>query len=502
MRAESVQGFRTRQGSALWEKANGRGPVGFCADELPALCRGRLKRRSISVFPRLAGSLVLLVMLAPSLQAAGVKLPALKIHTLQLSNGLRAVMVNRGTAPVITLEMWYHVGSRDEKPGERGIAHLLEHLMFDGTKTLGRHFSDYIVRVGGIDNAYTTTDATVFWETMPTSNLPVALWLEADRMHNLDITRETLDNERHVVEEERRRRYLNPPYGTVIPTLYAHAFDVSPYHFLPIGLVRDVNDATVKEMRKFYRTYYVPNNATVVIAGKFSVEEAEQDIRKYFGPIPSGTRPVSPRIPVEPPQTSERKVDMTRDVALPAFVEAFHIPADGTVDSYPLRLISRVLSGGDTGLIYHQLVYQKELALQAQSSANFSEDPNLFFVFAVMNAGHTAAQGEAAVASILKRLRDNALPERELQKAKNEVLFDLASSREDSKDLAEQMGYDSVVLNRPDLINTEARQFLAVTPKQIQAVARKYFVRSNMTLLKVRPGKDGGATAPLQAGAH
>lgn len=483
-------------------KADGSGNRWVYADKLPALGRGRLKRFPISIFPRLAGVLGMLVVLAPSLAAAGVKLPALKIHTLQLSNGLHAVMVNRGDAPVITVEVWYHVGSRDEKNGQRGIAHLLEHLMFDGTKTLGRHFSDYIVRVGGIDNAYTTTDTTVFWETMPTSNLSVALWLEADRMHNLDITKGMLDNERQVVEEERRRRYSNPPYGTVIPTLYAHAFTVSPYHYLPIGLVRDVDAATVKEMRKFYRTYYVPNNATVVIAGKFSVEEAERDIRKYFGPIPSGTRPVSPRIPVEPPQTSERMVHMTREVALPAFVEAFHIPADGTPDSYPLRLISRVLSGGDTGLVYHQLVYQKELALQAQSSANFSEDPNLFFVFAVMNAGHTPAQGEAAVASILKRLRDKPLPDRELRKAKNEVLFDLASSREDSKDLAEQLGYDSVVLGQPDLVNTEAKRFLAVTPQQIQTVARQYFERRNMTILEVRPGKDHQGTSPSPAGVH
>ena len=461
-----------------------------------------MKRRSISIFPRAFGLLVLLALLVPCLQAAGVKLPVLKIHTLRLPNGLHAVMVNRGQSPVITVEVWYHVGSRDEKPEHLGFAHLLEHLMFDGTQTLGRHFSDYIVRVGGIDNAYTTTDATVYWETMPTSNLPVALWLEADRMHNLDISQQNLNNEREVVEEERRRRYSNPPYGTVIPTLYEHAFTVSPYQHLPIGLVRDVDGATVSEIRDFYHTYYVPNNATVVIAGKFSVDEAERYLRKYFGSIPSGTRPVSPSIAVEPPQTSERVVDMTRDVALPAFVEAFHIPADGTPDSYPLRLASRILSAGDTGLIYHQLVYQKELALEAQSSANFSEDPNLFFVFAVMEAGHTPAEGEAAVASILKRLQDKPLSHQELQEARNQVLFDLASNREDSKDLAEQLGYDSVVLNDPDLINTEAERFLAVTAEQVQAAARKYFVRRNMTLLEVRPGKNGQSTASLQAGSH
>ncbi len=464
--------------------------------------RGRLKIRSIRVFARILGALILLAVLAPRLSAAGIKLPPLKIQTLQLPNGLRAVMVNRGEAPVVTLEVWYHVGSRNEVQGKTGIAHFLEHLMFDGTKTLGRHFSDYIVRVGGIDNAYTTTDATVYWETMPASNLPVALWLEADRMRNLDISQATLDNERSVVEEERRRRYESPPYGTVIPTLYAHAFTVSPYRHLPIGSVDDVSRATVSEIRDFYNTYYVPNNATIVIAGKFSVDEAEKYIRKYFAAIPAGALPATRQIPVEPPQTAERTVTMTRDVALPAFVEAYHIPADGTPDSYPLRLASRILSGGDSGMIYHQLVYEKQLALEAQSSADFSEDPNLFFVFAVMNSGHSLAEGEAAVDAILKRLQEKPLAAKELQKARNQVLFDLASDREKSKDLAEQLGYDTVVLNNPELINTEAERFLAVTGAEVQAAARKYFAPRNRTLLEVHPRENGPVTTALSEGGR
>jgi zinc protease len=462
--------------------------------------RGRLKIRSIRVFARILGALILLAVLAPRLSAAGIKLPPLKIQTLQLPNGLRAVMVNHGEAPVITVEVWYHVGSRNEVQGKTGVAHFLEHLMFDGTKTLGRHFSDYIVRVGGIDNAYTTTDATVYWETMPASNLPVALWLEADRMRNLDISQATLDNERSVVEEERRRRYESPPYGTVIPTLYEHAFTVSPYQHLPIGSVDDVSRATVSEIRDFYNTYYVPNNATIVIAGKFSVDEAEKYIRKYFAAIPAGALPAARPIPIEPPQTAERTVTMTRDVALPAFVEAYHIPADGTADSYPLRLASRILSGGDSGMIYHQLVYEKQFALEAQSSADFSEDPNLFFVFAVMNSGHTLAQGEAAVDAILKRLQGKPLAAKELQKARDQVLFDLASDREKSKDLAEQLGYDTVVLNNPEMINTEAERFLAVTGEEVQAAARKYFAPRNRTLLEVHPRENGPVTTALSEG--
>ena len=461
-----------------------------------------MKRPSLKVFAQLLEAVVLLLLLTPRLVAGGVKLQPLDIHTLELPNGLRAVMVNRGDAPVITVEVWYHVGSRNEKPGKTGIAHFLEHLMFDGTTTLGHHFSDYIVRVGGIDNAYTTTDATVYWETMPSTNLPVALWLEADRMRNLDITPSNLENERAVVEEERRRRYGNPPYGEVIPALYEHAFTVSPYRHLPIGTVDDVSRATVSEIRDFYNTYYVPNNATIVITGKFSVGEAERYIREYFGKIPAQPLPATTSVPVEPVQTVPRVVGINRDVALPAFVEAYHIPADGTPDSYPLRLASRILSAGDSGLIYHQLVYQQQIALEADTSAAFSEDPNLFFVFAVLNGGHSLAEGEAAVEAILKQLQEKPPSSRELQKAKDQVLFELASDRENSKDLAEQLGYDWVVVGDPVLINTEAARFMAVTAQEVQAAARKYFVPSNRTLLEVRPSSAGQVAAILQTGEH
>jgi zinc protease len=433
------------------------------------------------------GAIAVFLFLSIGSAWGAVRIPALKIDTLELPNGLDAVMVERPGAPVVTVEMWYHVGSKDEQPGKTGLAHLFEHLMFDGTTTLGSHFSDYIVRAGGIDNAYTTEDATVFWETMPSSNLPVALWLEADRMRHLNLSQGVLDNEREVVNEERRWRFENPPYGDVIEMLYQNAFTVSPYRHRPIGSVKDVNSATLQEVKQFYDTYYVPNDATVVVVGDFSPERAEALIKEYFRPIPRGTRPISSDIPVEPPQTAERVVKLVQDVALPAFVEAYHIPADGTPDSYPLELASKILSAGDSALIYHKLVYKQQLALQADSSANFSEDPNLFWVFAVMNPGHTLAEGEAAVASVLDRMKNRPPSEQEIQRAKNQVLFELAQDEETSESLAEELGYDAVILKDPDLVNTEAARYLAVTPEEVQAVMKKYFVDRNMTLLEVHP---------------
>ena len=428
----------------------------------------------------------LLLLLQPA--AAAVKLPHTLIHSSVLENGLRTLIVESHEAPVIDVQVWYHVGSKNEAPGKTGFAHLFEHLMFDGTKNLSANqFSDYIIRAGGIDNAYTTEDATVFWETFPSNLLPVVLWLEADRMRNLDITDHVFSNERQVVEEERRMRFDNPPYGTVVETLYRNAFTVHPYGHMTIGSMQDLDRASVDDVREFYDTYYVPNNATVVIVGDVDWQEAEALVRKYFGPIARGTRPLANHIPQEPPQTARRVVKMDLNVALPAFIEGYHMPADGTPDAYPLRLASKILSDGDSSRIYRRLVYERQIALQAESTGNFTEDPNLFFVFAVLNAGHTPAEGEAEVEAELDRLKSQLVSPEELEKAKNQILRDFVLTRQTTESRAEELGYAAVILKDPELVNTELQRFLAVTQQDIQRVARKYFVPHNMTVVEVHP---------------
>jgi len=434
-----------------------------------------------------------------------VRLPHTDIHTFFLSNGLQACIVADHQAPVVSVQVWYHVGSKDETPGKTGFAHLFEHLMFDGTTNLAsEQFSDYIVRAGGVDNAYTTEDATVFWETVPSTLLPVVLWLEADRMRNLDITAKVFNNEREVVKEERRQRFDNQPYGDVVETLYAHAFTVHPYHHMTIGSMADLERASLADIRDFYDTYYVPNNATLVIVGDVDPQEAEAQVRKYLEPLSPGGqpaeagkaaqagKPLERHIPVEPPQTAERIAKMELNVALPAFVEGYHMPADGTPDAYPLRLASKILSDGESSRIYRRLVYDKQIALEAQSTGNFTEDPNLFFVFAIMNAGHTPAEGEAEVAAELARLRTQRVAPQELDKAKNQILRDFIITRQSSQTRGEELGYAAVVLKDPELLNTELGRFLAVTAEDIQRVAQQYFVPQNLTLVEVFPRAEAG----------
>ncbi len=428
-----------------------------------------------------------------------MNLPHTTFHTVVLPNGLRALMVEDHEAAVVSVEVWYHVGSKDEGPGRTGFAHLFEHLMFEGTKNLGpEEFSDHIVRSGGLDNAYTTEDTTVFWETVPSSQLPVALWLEADRMRDLRITEKVFKNEKEVVKEERRQRFDNQPYGNVVETLYQHAFTVHPYRHMPIGSMEDLDRATVADVQEFYDLYYVPNNATLVIAGDFDSREAESLVRTYFAPLALGKLPLERKIPAEPVQTAKRVVILTLNVALPAFVEGYHMPADGTPDAYPLRLAAKLLSEGESSRIYRRLVYERQIALEAESTGNFTEDPNLFFVFAIMNPGHAAAEGEAEVERELERLKVELVAPQELAKAKNQILRDFILSRQTTQSRGEELGYAAVVLKDPDLLDAELARFLGVNSEDIRRVAGKYFVPENLTLVEVRP--QGSAQGEPAAG--
>ncbi|MBI4165847.1 MAG: insulinase family protein, partial [Acidobacteria bacterium] len=253
---------------------------------------------------------------------------------MTLPNGLRAHFIVKRDAPVISVQVWYHVGSKNETPGRTGFAHLFEHLMFEGTRNIPHgQFSTYIVSAGGVDNASTTEDYTLYWETIPSSLLPVALWLEADRMRNLDISERSFNTEREVVKEERRMRFENPPYGTVVETLYRLAYTVHPYAHTPIGSMEDLDHASLSDIQAFYDKYYVPENATLVITGDFEPAEARALVEKYFGPLARGSASGVRNIPPEPIQTAKRRLQITRNVALPAYIAGYHMPADGTPDA-------------------------------------------------------------------------------------------------------------------------------------------------------------------------
>src|SRR5207244_991104 len=287
-----------------------------------------------------------------------------------------------------------------------------------------------ISSVGGQSNAYTTDDETVFWETFPAQYLPMILWLEADRMATLRIDKDTFVNEREVVKEERRMRVENQPYGRLNEIIYDQAFTVHPYKHPTIGSMEDLEAASVEDVRDFYRTYYVPSNATMAIVGDFDSAQALALVTQYLGRVPKAEREVPRDIPQEPLQTAEKRVTLQEPWPLPAVVVAYHITFDGNPDSYPLHIAAKVLSDGQSSRIYQKLVYETQMAVAAFGQTHLIEDPNLFYAVAILQPGHTAEEAATALITELDRLKTDPISEHELQRAKNQFARDYISMRE------------------------------------------------------------------------
>lgn len=423
----------------------------------------------------------------------GVSLPKpLDYREQTLSNRLKLITHEDHSTPVINLQVWYHVGSKDEKKGRTGFAHLFEHLMFRGSGNVApEEHSRRITNVGGVDNAYTTTDVTVYWQTLPSNYLEMALWLEADRMASLNVSEEAFTSEREVVKEERRTRVENSPYGDLVELLYKNAFDVHPYKQITIGSMEDLNNATIADVREFYQTYYVPNNATLVIAGDFKTEQALEWTRKYFEKIPRGSKPIVRTEDREPKHTKERRITHQKAVPLPAYVAGYYVPEDGHPDSYPLVVASQVLSEGRSSRIYQSLVYEKQLAIQAQSSGNFTEDPNLFFAILIMNQGQSIEEGEKALNAELDRVMKEPVSDNELLKAKNQIRAQYILERQTVEQKARHLGHAAVLHKDTATADRELELFLKVTKEDIMRVAKTYFKAENRTVLMVVPPKQG-----------
>src|SRR3954454_3300139 len=306
--------------------------------------------------------------------------PKLQYDISTLPNGLTVVLSEDHSTPIVHLGVWYHVGSKNEKKGRTGFAHLFEHMMFKGSKNVGpEEHTSVIASVGGQSNAYTTDDETVFWQTLPAQYLPLAAWLEADRMATLRVDKDNFVNERQVVKEERRMRVDNQPYGRLNEIIYDQAFTTHPYKHPTIGSMEDLEAASIEDVREFYQTYYVPENAVLTVVGDFDMAQALQLVTQYFGRVPKALKPVPRDIPKEPVQTKERRFTIEEAWPLPAVVVAYHVTYDGHPDSYPLHITAKILSDGESARITRDLFYTRRIALSAYGPGNITEDPNLFY---------------------------------------------------------------------------------------------------------------------------
>jgi zinc protease len=448
---------------------------------------GRSLRTASRLVKTFALALALQAMAAAAAQAA-VRPPKLEYEITKLPNGLTVILSEDHSTPIVHLQLWYHVGSKNEKPGRTGFAHLFEHMMFKGSKNVetDQHTS-MISGVGGQSNAYTTEDTTVFWETVPAQYLPLILWLEADRMATLRVDESTFKTERDVVKEERRMRVDNQPYGRLSEIIYDQAFTVHPYKHPTIGSLEDLEAASIADVRDFYQTYYVPSNATMVLVGDFESDTALDLVTQYVGRVPASGRPVPRDIPKEPPQRRERRVTLEESWPLPAVVVSYHITYDGHPDSYPLHIASKVLSDGNSSRIYQSLVYDRQLALAAFGGGNIIEDPNLFFAVAIVQPGKTPEEAEKALIAELDRLKSEPLSAHELERAKNQFARDYIIGRESNQQKAAHLAHAAVIHNDIKTADGEFDIFMNITAADVQRVAREYFTPENRMILRIMP---------------
>jgi zinc protease len=429
---------------------------------------------------------------------AAVRPPKLQYETFKLANGATVILSEDHSTPIVHLQLTYHVGSKNERPGRTGFAHLFEHMMFKGSKNVEPEaHTSLIASVGGQSNAYTTDDETVFWETAPAQFLPLMLWLEADRMASLRIDQSTFTNEREVVKEERRMRIDNQPYGRLNEIIYDQAFTTHPYKHPTIGSMKDLEAASIGDVRDFYNTFYVAANVTIVLVGDFEMAQGRQLVEQFIGRVPGSDRPVPREIPKEAAQTRERRVTLETPWPLPAVVVAHHITYDGHPDSYPLHIASKVLSDGQSSRIYQKLVYDKQLAVAAFGGANLIEDPNLFYAVAIVQPGHTPEEAIEALIGELERLKSEPISEHDLQRTKNQFARDYILGRESNQQKALQLAHASVFHNDLTSADGEFEIFQNIKAADVQRVAQTYFTADNRLVLTLMPS---ARTSSGQAG--
>ncbi len=432
----------------------------------------------------------LLLVLAPAARAADVV-------EATLDNGLRVLLLEDHRSPVITSQVWYRVGSRNERPGLSGLSHYLEHMMFKGTPKYGpRVYSRLLEEQGARENALTGQDATVYFATIAAEKIDLVLDLEADRMRDLLLEPREVDSERKVIMEERRTRSDDDPVGALAEELNAVAFKAHPYRIPPIGFVTDIPQLAAEDLRAWYDTYYRPNNALLVLVGDFAAADMLARVRARFGGIPRGPEPPPVRI-VEPEQRGERRVWVRKEAQLPVIFIGYHAPNHRSADSYVLEVVSTILSGGRASRLSRGLVYEQRLALDAGGDyTRLSVDPDLFTFYATVLPEKSVDEVERALQAEVERLRSEPVGEEELARAKNQLEAAFVFRQDSVYERAATLGrYE--LCGGWRLRDDYLRGIRAVSAQDVTGVARRYFVPDHQTtaiLVPVPPA----ASAPAR----
>jgi len=413
----------------------------------------------------------------------------------KLKNGLRVILSEDHSAPTYSIAVTYNAGSRDERPGRTGFAHLFEHMMFQGSENVGKgeHFI-YIENNGGGMNGSTTADRTEYHETLPANQLDLGLFLEADRMRSLVINQSNLDNQRKTVQEEKRQRYDNQPYGRSFEVLLETAYDNFAYKHSTIGSMEDLNAATVDDVAGFFKTYYAPNNAVLSIVGDFKTDEVMTKIEKHFGNIPSQPAPPVPDM-TEPKQTAERRKTIEDPLAQLARIDiAYKIPPGNTPDWYALAVLGELLSSGQSSRLFQKMVRETQVAQQARAGADESRGTSLFIASLVVSPGKDPAEAEKIFYQELDRMKNEPATDAEMQKVRMMVRRSDVEQLEGTVGRARSLGENAVFYNDPNVINSSSDMVNKVTKADLQRVAQTYLTQNNRTVVITLPKpRTGGA---------
>lgn len=435
----------------------------------------------------------------PAKETATVIKPV-KFIEYDLPNGLHVILHENHQAPVVSTYVLYHVGSKNERPDRTGFAHFFEHLMFEGSENIPRGKIDkYVSGAGGNLNASTSFDKTDYYFNLPSNQLELALWIESERMLHAKVDEQGVETQRQVVKEERRRGVDNQPYGTLFEELAALVFKGTPYAWTPIGSAQYIDKAKIEEFRDFYKTYYLPNNATLAVAGDINIERTKKLIEDYFGPIPKGPDIKRPQIAWEY-KTKRATKDVTKDnTPLPATLHAWRAPTETHPDAYPIEMLGNILSKGRSSRLYRRLVDQEQVAVAVDAFGFLQEKAGMIGVFANGQSGVSLDKLDKLIADEIKLVREKGVTEEEFQKVRNQQEADFATSFGSMNARARNLARYHVFYGDANLINTELDRYMAVKREDLQRVAKEYLRDDRTQILRYPVPAAPAAEKPAKA---
>jgi predicted Zn-dependent peptidase len=408
----------------------------------------------------------------------------IKFIEYDLPNGLHVILHEDHSTPIVAVTVLYHVGSKNELVGKTGMAHFFEHLLFEGSDNIGRgEYAKYVENAGGGLNANTTQDRTFYYDLMPSNQLELGLWLESERMLHAKVENKGIETQREVVKEEKRMRYDNQPYGNLLPEALKHAYKKHPYAWSPIGSMEDLNAAKDEDFVNFYKTFYVPNNAVLSIAGDMNVEETKKLIAKYFSDIPKGTNPIPRPTVKEEINTGEVRDTIYGKDELAMIVQAYHIPAQGTPEFYAVDMLNTLLSNGESSRLNKSMVDEQQLSLYCGAFTFNLEDPGLTLAFGLTNMGVDPKTLEDGMNKEFDKVKEELISEIEFEKLRNQVESTFVSGYSTVAGIAESLANYHTYFGNANLINTDIERYMKVTREDLRNAARKYYIPENRVVL-------------------